>query len=276
MASNIFKIFGILAAIFLISVTGCISTLEYPRQLEKSARYQLDIDASGPLSDATFYVPLPVKNGIPIIGDKQLYASDFSKEGFSISFIQTPPGYNLSGFYPGDFSLAGNNPWYMKIHGNTWPVGKEEWLTGNGTFNLTSPLLFANTLYPIGNESILLPKLEFSESAHPKILHKYPEYGNEYFTPAETRQSTMVYAYYNATGETIVTVYILIHGDNYWRDRGDTGGNNYYLDEICGPISMNRGWNKISGRFSVANGPYPDLDQPGWQRLVQRNRSSSD
>jgi hypothetical protein len=268
--------FGTFAVIFLMLISGCISTLEYPRDLQKNERYQLVVDSSGPLSDATFYVPLPVKNGVPMIGDKQLYANDFSKEGFAINFIQTPPGYNLSGFYPGDFSLAGNNPWYMKIHRDTWPVGREEWLKENGTFDLTSPLLFSNTLFPIGNESILLPKLEFSESTYPTILHKYPEYGNEYFTPVETRQSAMVYANYSTTGEATVTIYILIHGDNNWRDRDDTGGHNYYLDEIYGPISMSRGWNEISGRFSVANGPYPDLDQPGWQRLVQRNRSSSD
>jgi hypothetical protein len=274
--SRKFIIFGLLAAIFLALIIGCISTLEYPRQLEKSERYQLDIDASGPLHNATFYVPLPVKNGHPMIGDKPLNVNDFSKEGFSIDFIRTPPGYNLSGLYPGDLSLSGNDPWYMKIHAESWPKGREEWLVSDGANNLPSPLLFYNTLYPIGNESILLPKLDFTSSINPRILNRYPEYGNEYFTPLETGQSTMVYSNYGTTGETNVTIYILIHGDNNWRDRDDTGGHNYYLDEFYGSISTSQRWNEITGKFSAANGPYPDLAQPGWQRLIQRNQSSSD
>jgi hypothetical protein len=69
-------------------------------------------------------------------------------------------------------------------------------------------------------------------------------------------------------GETKVTIYLLIHGDNNWRDQDDIGGHNYYIDEIYGPISMSRGWNKIPGKFSVANGPYPDLSSPRWQKLI--------
>jgi hypothetical protein len=267
-----------LIILVLVYSSGCVSKLEYPHELQKSERYQLVIEASAPMSDATFYVPLPVKNGVPMIGDKQLDVNDFSKNGFTIDFIQTLPGYNLSGFYPGDISLAGNNPWYMKVRADVWPPGREEWLAKDKANNLPSPLLFYNTLYPIGNESILLPKLDFT-GLNPKILKKNAEYSILVYDipPYTNKQSGMVYAKYISTNEVAVSINILVEGTNSWRDMDDTAPSNTYIDEISGSIYV-KGWNKLPGIFDAGtwNNNFPDLSSPRWQRLIQRNRSSSD
>jgi hypothetical protein len=269
--------FLILFCILLGLYTGCISTLEYPRQLQKSEHYQLSIKTSGPLQEATFYVPLPVKNGLPMIDDKSLNEDDFMKTGFSIDFTKTPPGRNLTGPHPGEFSLEGNDPWYLMIHADAWPNGSIGWDVSNvGERYIPSPLFFYNTAYPIGNESILLPKLEFSPPT-PRILKKYSDYGSIVYNipPFSGTQSIMVYANYTNTFQATVNIFVLVEGTNSWRDMDDTNPSNFYLDDISGIAYDEKGWNKFSGTFTVANGEYPDLSSPRWQRIIEENQSST-
>ncbi len=270
------KLVTYLTLIFFIMAlyAGCISTLEYPRELQKSERYKLIIDSNAPLHDATFYIPLPVKNGAPTIGNKPLGVSDFVRGGFSVDFTRSPPGRNLSGPYPGEYSLPGNDPWYLKVHADEWAEGKNEWNFDEVFNDLSSPLLFYDTLTPIGNESILLPKLEFSPPEDLEIMNKYSDYGTIYYTPQKTEQSILIYANYTTKEETKIMIYVLVEGSNYWRDMNDTGGSNYYSDEISGTLYSNQGWNKLPGEFSVGNGPYPDLSSPRWQRLIQNSAPS--
>jgi hypothetical protein len=265
----------ILFFILLSLYAGCISTLGYPRELQKSERYQLQIDTSASLSDATFFIPLPVKHGGVMIGDKQLSADDFAKEGFSVDFIQTPPGFNMSGFYLGNFSYAGDDPWFLRIHADVWPKGRNEWFAADGAQDLSSPLIFYNTLYTVGNESVLLPKLEFSHLSTPKIQKKNSNYGVISFASQETGQYTMIYANYTANDKAIVMIFILIEGINSWRDMDDTNPSNRYADEVYGALNENKGWNKLSGTVSAAEGDYPDISSPRWQQFIQRNQQSA-
>ena len=242
--------------------------IEYPRDLQKTSDYLLQIDTNSPLQNATFLVPLPVKNNQPVIGAKKLTPGDFSKTGFSIDFPQQYPEWTPDGSHS-DFSLIANHPHYLRIRAVLWPKGRTEWNVHDETNGIMTPLLFFDTLSPIGNESVLLPKLDFSPPEYPQILRKYPEYSEIYYIPERADESSLIYTDFISNNETEVFVYVEVRGDNYWRDNDDTGGSNYYSDKIEGNTGNNRGWNVITGELRVGNGPYPDLSSPRWQKLIQ-------
>jgi len=269
---NLLILPSIAVAIFLI-MSGCISTLEYPRELQKTEHYQLRIDTDGPLQDATFYVPLPMKDGAPMIDNRILDKDDFMKTGFVIDFTQVPPERNVTGIHPDEFILDANDPWYLEIHATTWPKGSSDWdVSDVGPNYISSPLGFYKTLYPIGNESILLPKLEFTQPRTPTVQGINSKYGTIIYLPQETKQSIMIYANFTEIKKTPVTIFVFIEGINNWRDFDDTNPSNRYTDEVYGTLNNNKGWNKLSGTFSAAKGEYPDLSSSRWQNLSQTNQ----
>ena len=270
------RIYLILVIAVIITISGCISTLEYPRELHRSERYHLSIETGAPLGNATFCVLLPVKNNSPTIGDRSLSTDNFMKQDFSIAFTRTPPGRNLTGPHPGEYSPEGNEPWYLMVHADSWPNGTIEWDVSNvGERYIPSPLFFFNTAFPIGNESILLPKMEFSPP-NPKVLKRYADSGSLVYDvpPYSGTQSTTAYAFYRNPFHASVTVVIFIEGMNSWKDVDDTNPGNYYNDYVSGSIKNEEGWNKLTGTFTVAQGEYPDLTSPRWQRIIQENQSS--
>ena len=268
---NFFEPIAILT-ICAISIlcSGCVSTVEYPRDLQKTSEYLVQIDTNSTLQNATFLIPLPVKNNQPVVGDRKLSPDDFSKNGYSIDFPQKYPEWTMNESIS-YISLGPNYPHYIRLHADLWPKGKIEWDAHYDTDDLATPLLFFNTLSPIGNESVLLPKIDFSPPEYPLVLRRIPKYSDEYYTPEVTEESSLVYADYISPNATPPFVSIEIRADNYWRDMDDTGGSNYYTDEVEGNIENNHGWNVLSGELSVANGPYPDLSSPRWQKLIRNS-----
>ena len=260
--------------LLLILYASCISTLEYPRELQRSERFQLRIDTDGPLQDATFYVPLPMKNGIPSIDDRILDKNDFIKTGFIVDFTLTPPERDATGAHLDEFTADTKDPWYLEIHATTWPKGSSDWdVSDVGPKYISSPLSFYNTLYPIGNESILLPKSEFIQPHTPIVQGINSNYGDTFYIPQESRQSIEIYANYTGSEKTLVTVFVFIEGINSWRDVDDTNPSNRYTDEVYGILYNKLGWNKLSGTFTAANGDYPDISSSKWQNLIQKSNS---
>ena len=186
MACSKFVIFLLIFFAFIILSAGCISTLEYPGNLQKNERYKLVIDSSDPLHEATFYIPLPVKDNAPEIGTKLINVSDFTRGGFSVDITQVVREGIMGDPHQTEYALRGDNPWYLQIHAYQWPKGRSEWNVEDGLNELSSPLLFYNTLYPVGNESLLLPKLEFYPPENLKIMKKYSDYATIYYVPQKT------------------------------------------------------------------------------------------
>ena len=261
-------LFLVLATLF----TGCISPEEYPSYLRATIKYDLSIESDAALSNVTFYIPLPVRNDTPMVGSHELVPEDFQEPGYSVAFTRSPPAYNYTGEYP----VPGSNAWYVRISSDRWSNGSYKIEIVNGSFDVHSPDEFLETRFPLGNQSVLLPKFNFSapqpERKRPVIaLSSLIEYD-----PINIPQTIPVYADYSADPGTVVEIYSTFEGRNGWLDGPDQWYTNTYWDsfsiKLKGPQS---GWYPPSkktgdGWFQEASGTYPDLTEPKWQKLINR------
>jgi len=267
--SSIILISIILTTILIFA--GCLVSLSYPTFLGTNNEYTLEIQTNIPLHNATFYLPLPVKNDTPTVGNRLLYPSDFKKEGYSVTFARFLPEIKLNATQTREYWVPGNDPCFVRIHADLWPNGSYYVDIVNGTNNLISPALFANTLYPVGNESIFLPKLDFSPAQPVKKSKLNPFSDWVEYTNQTTRQATWIYADYSTDSQTSVTIYTRIRGSNYWLDDYDTSIGNHYQDSFYeGLTGENRGVYFMTGDFTAGNMLYPDLSSPKWQRFIEQ------
>ena len=263
----------VLCAVLLTLGTGCLSTSDYPKFLFSKYEYILEIHTNAPLYNATFYIPLPVTDSGPMVGSRPLSSDDFPQEGYTITFTKSPPIWNPIDIKTREYSVPANEPWFVQIHADYWSNGSYNVNIVNSTNYLISPALFAHTLYPVGNESILLPKLDFSPPQPVKKSTLNPfsdwvEYANQ-----TTRQSTWIYADYSTDSQTSVTIYTRIRGSNYWLDDYDTSIGNHYQDSFYeGLNGESHGVYVMTGNFTAGNMIYPDISSPKWQRFILKNQ----
>jgi len=255
-----------LIAVMLIC-TGCVSTETYPSYLSATSTYDLRIIADGPVTNATFCIPLPVKNGIPMVGSRPLSPEDFRKPGFTVSFTQTPPDYP----YSGKISDTGSTAWFVTISADSWPANGYDLEIANGSHHLSSSRGFLETRTPIGNESVLQPKLNFSapilepEGVLFTTLTRYKNAGS-------FPQTVPAYEVYFANRNTSLQFSTEIEGSNMWLEGPDQWRDNWYSDSINIRLRGNgTGWYPVSqytidGDFWPAYGYYPDLARPEWQK----------
>jgi len=79
----------IICSLLVTFGTGClISTSDYPKFLTSKSEYILEIHANAPLNNATFYIPLPVKDDMPSVGSRPLSSDDLQQEGYTVSFTK--------------------------------------------------------------------------------------------------------------------------------------------------------------------------------------------
>jgi|WetSurMetagenome_2_1015567.scaffolds.fasta_scaffold24249_2 hypothetical protein len=268
------RIFSCLVILGLIALcAGCSEDID-PRLFRTSCGYTLHINTNEPISNATFYIPLPVKNGTPMMGDILLTLGNFEKDNFSIEFVDSPPNLNVSGLY----TRPDNPPLWIKIHADTLsprlppdahPAGfyRAYSIDMVNTTYENSPLAFPDTVYPLENRSVFMPKLHFSSPAVTQIEKKAPY--KKYYSPVSIPQQIPVYAEYSASPTTRVEIYSSISLGNYWKEKYDESGGNDYDDNFdwmhTGP---SHGWQVAEGEFIAAKGTYPDYSHPVWRKVL--------
>jgi len=270
------SIFLIVCIILLAMSAGC-SSERIMRSCISHSLYRVTINTSEPITNATFYLPLPVKDGIPMTGTIHLDKSQFEKNNFSIDFVQSPPGVKFTGTYP----VPNNQPWFLKVSAdkiNPDPSGSAGYSVriSNTTFLLT-PVIFPNTLYPVGNESVFLPKLDFSPPQRERISSRSPEWIE--YSPIHVPQKNLIYADYSASPTTRVEIISDILVGNSWSEPGTPGivytgidgGGNYYTNSYYWTHDgESHGWQVVNGVLSARNGVYPNLDHPIWQKMMHQ------
>jgi hypothetical protein len=267
---KILKPFIICCVLFTLLLSiGCVSD-NYPGYFIEDSSYRLSISTNEPITNVTFYIPLPVKNGRPMVGERLLKESDFVSENFTASFTQSPPGLNLSGSYP----VSGNKPWFVKLNApQMFPdpgTGLGYEISINDHMDVSSPLLFFNTLSPIGNESIILPKFDFTPST-PATRRSRRQDRVEY-DAVLMPEKTLVFANYYASSSVEIHFGSDIEGDNYWKEQNDASIGNSYVDGfLWSNKGESHGWATCTGRLIAAEmGFYPNLTHPVWQKAIQR------
>lgn len=248
-------------------IIGCSEFSINPRMFSSYIDYDLQIKTSEPISNATFYIPLPVKNNTPMIGTLPLEEQQFEKNHYSVAFIQHPPGIEMSGAYP----VWDNQPWFLKITVSRIDPGQLEKpgysIEIENITSLKSPLLFSNSLFPIGNESVFLPKINFS-LMDPVRTSLGSQYWIKY-SPIAVQQKIPLFADYSASQSTKVEIFSSIHSSNSWKEKYDESGSNSYNDRYSWyHYGESRGWQTAQGIYEAAQGIYPNLDHPVWQQVM--------
>jgi hypothetical protein len=261
------KIFLIIFLGLLTINAGCSEFSINPRYFYTSSGYKLHIQTNEPLSNVTFYIPLPVKNGKAVVGDIELTPGIFEKNNFSTEFVDSPPGMDLGEGY----TIPDNSPVWLKIHTDTMNPDTPHHIQYNieptNRTSVKSPLLFSDTVHPLENQSVFLPKFHFSSPVVLSINATYP-YWIEY-APIKIPHQILVYAEYSASPSAKVEIFSDIGGGNGWKEKYDeTASNNYDDDFDWQHTGPSHGWQIANGEFTAANGIYPNFSDSIWQNVL--------
>jgi hypothetical protein len=247
---------------------GCISSLD-PRSFNSAYSYEISIVNHGPLSDATFIIPLAVRENTPGLASDIFIESDFTFYNVTASLTQSPPGQDFNNMS----SIDGYDPWFLIIRVES-PVSESSpyniyKFEKDVQVKLDDPDFRVNTLSPIGNETLISPKNQFVRPAPPQIGKRSVD--RIEYTPLTVPYSTIVYADYSAPPSTLVEIYCNVRGTNYWREYADAGGRNQYQDTFSKFFSGEvHGWYPVDGELTIADGFYPNPDHPEWQEVLNR------
>jgi len=260
--------------LLLILAAGCSISDPDPRMFSSYYSYDLRMYTTGPITDVTIYLPLPVKQGVKMVGPVGLHEGDFVTNNLSVEIVASAPEMNLTGAYP----IVDNEPGYLKISTDRVYLNK----TQDGPYsiyirnvtNLKSPLSFADTVNPYFNETVFLPKLNFALPAQSKGIPVNSTSTTSYdyqLTPIAVSQQIPIYAEYSASPATEVQISSSISGSNAWTEGYDCGGYNYYDDYYDWYHSGDsHGWQTASGMYKAAQGVYPNFSHPVWQEVLSR------
>jgi hypothetical protein len=261
------KIFLLIVILGLMTINAGCSESTDPLWFYSSSGYKLYIQTDEPLSNVTFYLPLPVKNGKPLLGASELTPSIFKKGNYSVELGALPPEMNI----PGVYVLPDNPTLWLKIHTDMiYPNASyvDYSIEVSNRTELNSPLLFSNTVNPLGNQSVFLPKINFSFPAPVRITPTYL-YWIEY-APIKIPQQIPLYTEYSASLSAHVEIFSDIGVSNTWKEnKFDSNVWNDYDDNFdWHNTGSSHGWQIANGEFTAAEGIYPNLSDPLWQKVL--------
>ena len=261
-------VLGIIILLFLASA-GCILTnTEDPRFFSVHSLYKLVITNDAPLSNVTLYIPLPVSNNIPTVGNTRILRTPFEREFISLKIVDNPPGLSLND----SLKVPGNSPLFMEIRADSWPPGRYQ-VEIPDDVNLESPLLFVETLHPVGNQSIFLPKVQFLPQEPVRKSQSDPFSTRIEYSGTVMPQSVPVYVDYHTGAGTKVYIFSSIESRNSWKEGYDAAGMNGYYDTFILYLNgESHGWQLATGDFRVGEGFYPDFSKGDWVKF-QRSKT---
>ena len=255
----------LICTVILITAAGCIFD-PTPRSFSTNTDYKLQILSTEPLYNVTFYLPLPQKNGVPMAGPLVLTENYFASENYSSEFVRFPPGADPDWRVPG----IDTEPLYLKVTADRlYPnetFGAPVFFFYENKTVLASPLDYADTVTPIGNESVILQKVNFSPKTPALVSSKDPTLVR--YHSVVIKQKTAIYANYSASPTAWVNVYSQDLIMNRWEAGGQQRQNEYADTYTWFNTGNANGWQYANGFFSSGSGPYPNLSSPAWQDVL--------
>ena len=255
------RIFLILGILVLIISSGCMEW--QPRAFLSRSKYKLTISTNEPIHNLTFYLPLPVKNDIPQVGEIPISQSEFERSNTSAEIVKSPPGIDEVDLSPGDAF------WFVVIRMDSlFPTDQYSVEISDYHTGLVPPVEFIQTLTPIGNESIILPKLNFTYSSPCPPVQQIQSH--LYFDKNAIPQDTLIFTDYMASPSTRMFMQFSQNGLNQWQEGYDDWRFNSYDDSfIWEHEGSSHGWYLVGGTFRAGSGSYPDPSHPDWQNLLK-------
>ncbi|MDW7732121.1 MAG: hypothetical protein SCH66_06795 [Methanolobus sp.] len=234
----------------------------YQDSFQSSYNYDISIRTNQTLNNVTLYIPLPVLGNSSSVGEKMLTKEFYERApGWNFSIVDTMYGPMLS------IKTESIIPKYRSAPA---PISDEEESTESVISEsnryseetpIPVPVDFSimeksnrtiNTKEPVGNEPVLQPKINLTESEEGDRVPT-PENINPQYYAYEGR----IYAYYETSPDSDVEIYVNLYGinegwslgwtSNEYRDRTDTA--------ITGPQD---GWIPTSGELVTGDGVYKD------------------
>jgi len=107
-----------------------------------------------------------------------------------------------------------------------------------------------NTRFPVGNESVLLPKNSLRESEEGSVISPPENINPKYFD-----YESLAYAHYDSPSDADVQIFVQMDGLNEWWIYG--WQHNEYSDRISIRLSgPQEGWVKAEGKLITGDGIY--------------------
>lgn len=231
--------------------------------------YDIIIESNSTLQNVTLYLPVPVFDDESEIGLEMVNGDYYNKpSNWNLSLEDTEYGLMFK------IEAAEIQPVYHSLpvavpepepgsEDTEDEIPEEDQIVESNEYSEETPVLVSfdfgtsleadhpiNTRYPVGNESVLLPKhnLRGSEDGSEIPL---PEYINpEYFD-----YESMVYAHYDASPDCEVQIFVELEGRNEWWIYG--WQYNEYIDRISVRLTgPQAGWARAEGKLTTGDGIY--------------------
>jgi hypothetical protein len=243
----------ILLLMGLVFSSLCLNNWQ-PSSFSTSNTYRLSIRTDAQLFNATFLIPLPVRNGIPAVGFLNLTESMFEQGEYHASFIQV----NGDPYLKLTAEMVSTNPEYKVDYADT-NLRVEYTRSGYRTEYKNAPdyPFWIDTRDPQRNETVFLPKnnVTILEPTEPT----YSTGSGIRYNPILMRYQTKVYAEYQTLTDSSVSIFASIEGQNEWVEEFDAWRGNSYSDyfeeSFNGPT---RGWHLVTGELKSGGGKYLD------------------
>jgi hypothetical protein len=267
------KVFGGLILLVLLLLVLGFRYLEtqneemYNDSLMSNYEYDIIIESNSTLQNVTLYFPVPVFENESEIGLEMVNGNCYNKpSNWNLSLEDTEYGLMLK------IETDEVQPVYHSLPiaipepepGETeYEVPEEQQLVESHEYSEETPVLvpidfgtsvkadhLINTRYPIGNESVLLPKNNLRESEVDSTVPRPEHLNPEYFD-----YESLVYAHYDASPDAEVQIFVELDSRNEWWVYG--WQYNEYTDRISirltGPQA---GWVREEGKLTVGDGVY--------------------
>lgn len=253
-----FRLLVVLLALLvaLVFLNGCLS--EEPHYIYTAHKYQLEITTDTFIENATFLLPIPMRDGLPAIGydriSDELYADhtfaghvngapqEYSRLNYTQSIVQIDGRYYLRLALP----FMGGRDTILIFYNNLTALG----------YDNSSPVIvrqMIDTRHPFGNESLFSPVQNLTPTAGSP---EKPS-GSGYYDPDGYSYSytVPVYAHYENTGRIEISSYV--EGENTWGHGFDEVGSNRYTDTYNLVIAGEpQGWMPAEGVVMAGQGGY--------------------
>jgi len=265
-----FFVAGLGLCLALFMVAGCSDFSISPRLYMTSHSYRLDIVPQGLISNATIYVPLPVNHGKPMIGSDELTDQILGKATVSVEITQAiPPGLVLNSTVPNQ-----DPPWFLKIKASELSLNESYHISLGKPEQVQSPLSFAETRFPLGNESVFLPKIDFSSPSPDQT--RSPVSWQLTYDEGKISQKIPIFVDYSASPSTDLEIFSHVGASNTWKEKYDEQAENEYDDEFDWIHTGDaHGWQLAYGTFTAAKGSYPNFSSPVWQTVINQTQPDS-
>jgi len=243
----------------------------YNDSLMSNYEYDIIIESNSTLQNVTLYLPVPVLENESAIGLEIVNGDYYNKpSNWNLSLEDTEYGLMLKIetaeikpiYHPLPVAVPEPEPGSEDIEDE---IPEEEQIVESYEYSEETPVLVSvdfrtsveadhlvNTRFPIGNESVFLPKHNLRKSEGDSTVPRSEHLNPEYFD-----YESLVYARYDASNDADVQIFVELNGRNDWWIYG--WQYNEYIDRIfiqlTGPQA---GWVPAEGKLTTGDGIYKE------------------